>query len=493
MSISETLPVYRLDAVNNSAHSKHSIRSMASSQSNLNTDEEKKYETNTNDTNEIANTSLKCYEGQLQDSKHFSTFSLQDVEQGMADTDSNDRKDDDTTCLTRNESLENLVLFLHEKYNLSSDKDDGNDDYESSTSPIMVIPNISPNEIASSISLSKSLNTTPMTIENNDNEPQYETNVITTELQSDETFIDIQGHPLVSNSLDIPLKERIEKQQEHNDVGDVADADDNEGAVVAFHQESDSISQKMESTISILTSNNSTHDVVADENSRTRDDDDDDGDDTSSCQSNKTSLSAAAVAVFESVFASLSTKFPKYQQQQQHEPTNAITTGSFSGHHYVHNGIAIKDLQQNRTKWHDADNVTSSSSCSEEETGDKSCEDDVQTTVSIISSSNGSYYDKVWRFNDNETTCKIISVPSGKLGIAIDSTLIDGPIISKVYKDSPLNGKLCVGDRIIAINDINTRSMSSAALTSLIMNTVEMSSTRQRQFTLLRRVVNKTK
>jgi hypothetical protein len=311
------------------------------------------------------------------------------------------------------------------------------------------------------------------TTDNDDSQSNIATEVDTIGLQSSvdhrsQLHETKQGH----ERIHAPCQPQKRKKQ---DIGD----DDN-GVVIAFDKGTDKANHKMESSISVLSSGHSMPEITIDEircRVPSHDGKDSSDDETSSCRSSKTSVSTAVAAVFESVFASLSTKFPKYQQQCQ--SSEYIGKNSTCGAHYIRNTVGIKELQQCRPTWNSA---TSSSSSAE--VVDQLSEDDASSCTSIISSSNGSFYDKVWRINDKDIICKVISIPPGKMGIAVDSTLKDGPIVVKVSENSPLFGSLLVGDRIIAMNSVNTRSMSSAALTSLMLNTLEMSSTRQ--FTVLR-------
>lgn len=65
---------------------------------------------------------------------------------------------------------------------------------------------------------------------------------------------------------------------------------------------------------------------------------------------------------------------------------------------------------------------------------------------------------------------RVIVAPSGRLGIVIDTT-IEGPVVHKVFGNSPLDGKVFVGDIIIAIDDTDTRAMSAAAISDLMVKT----------------------
>lgn len=79
----------------------------------------------------------------------------------------------------------------------------------------------------------------------------------------------------------------------------------------------------------------------------------------------------------------------------------------------------------------------------------------------------------------NQITREVIA-PPGKLGIIIDTTL-QGPVVHKVNKNSPLEGILFPGDIITAIDATDTRAMSAAAITALMVQTANQ----QRRLTVL--------
>jgi C-terminal processing protease CtpA/Prc len=57
--------------------------------------------------------------------------------------------------------------------------------------------------------------------------------------------------------------------------------------------------------------------------------------------------------------------------------------------------------------------------------------------------------------------------PPGKLGIIIDTTK-DGPVVYQVKSGSPLENIIFAGDRIIAIDDIDTRGMTASNVTKIV-------------------------
>jgi hypothetical protein len=69
-----------------------------------------------------------------------------------------------------------------------------------------------------------------------------------------------------------------------------------------------------------------------------------------------------------------------------------------------------------------------------------------------------------------------VVAPPGKLGIVVDTT-VEGPVVHKVSEGSPLEGKLFPGDIIISIDGVNTRAMSAAAITQLMVRNAEQDRT----------------
>ena len=60
-----------------------------------------------------------------------------------------------------------------------------------------------------------------------------------------------------------------------------------------------------------------------------------------------------------------------------------------------------------------------------------------------------------------------IYAPAGKLGIIVDTSR-DGPVIHSIKGDSPLIGKVFIGDYIVAIDDEDTSDWSSHYVTKLV-------------------------
>ncbi len=69
--------------------------------------------------------------------------------------------------------------------------------------------------------------------------------------------------------------------------------------------------------------------------------------------------------------------------------------------------------------------------------------------------------------NDSSTVTAECYAPPGKLGVAID-TVSGNPVVHRVRDGSPLAGVLRRLDVIIAVDDVDTTSMSAAEVTSLM-------------------------
>lgn len=64
--------------------------------------------------------------------------------------------------------------------------------------------------------------------------------------------------------------------------------------------------------------------------------------------------------------------------------------------------------------------------------------------------------------------------PPGKLGVAIENGPVGvGPVVHKIKKGSPLEGILKRGDRIVGIDDTDTRELSAADVTAWMVEKME--------------------
>lgn len=83
-------------------------------------------------------------------------------------------------------------------------------------------------------------------------------------------------------------------------------------------------------------------------------------------------------------------------------------------------------------------------------------------------------------YNDDEI---IIYAPSGKLGLVIDNPDFGPPVIHNLKPDSVLVGQVLPGDRLVAVDEIDVRNVSSAQISELIC---ERNDNLVRQLTLIR-------
>ena len=83
--------------------------------------------------------------------------------------------------------------------------------------------------------------------------------------------------------------------------------------------------------------------------------------------------------------------------------------------------------------------------------------------------------------SDGKPVTRVVIAPPGKLGIIIDTT-IEGPVVHKINNGSPMTGKLLPGEIIIAIDEVDCRALSAAAITQLMIKTTG----RDRKLTIAR-------
>ena len=62
---------------------------------------------------------------------------------------------------------------------------------------------------------------------------------------------------------------------------------------------------------------------------------------------------------------------------------------------------------------------------------------------------------------------RVCQAPPGKLGVIIDTTK-NGPVVHQVKAGSPLEGIIYAGDRIISIDEIDTRGMTASNVTKIM-------------------------
>ncbi len=68
---------------------------------------------------------------------------------------------------------------------------------------------------------------------------------------------------------------------------------------------------------------------------------------------------------------------------------------------------------------------------------------------------------------------RVCAAPPGKLGVVIDTTKM-GPVVYQVKDGSPLQGAIFPGDRIIAVDDIDTRGMTASNITKIMARKADL-------------------
>ena len=61
-----------------------------------------------------------------------------------------------------------------------------------------------------------------------------------------------------------------------------------------------------------------------------------------------------------------------------------------------------------------------------------------------------------------------IKIPPGRVGCIIDSSPKNGPYICEIDDTSPLRDELCVGDRIVAVDDVDVRRFNAINVSKLL-------------------------
>ena len=62
---------------------------------------------------------------------------------------------------------------------------------------------------------------------------------------------------------------------------------------------------------------------------------------------------------------------------------------------------------------------------------------------------------------------RVCIAPPGRLGVVIDTTK-DGPVVYQVKDDSPMLGQIFPGDRMMTIDDIDTRGLRASQITQIM-------------------------
>lgn len=81
-------------------------------------------------------------------------------------------------------------------------------------------------------------------------------------------------------------------------------------------------------------------------------------------------------------------------------------------------------------------------------------------------SAEDSTYSGSW---DAEHITYLVYAPAGKLGMVLDNRDDDmGPLVCTIKENSPLMDRMDVGDRLMAVDEIDVRAMNSTNISKLI-------------------------
>lgn len=101
-----------------------------------------------------------------------------------------------------------------------------------------------------------------------------------------------------------------------------------------------------------------------------------------------------------------------------------------------------------------------------EEDGTESSVSKDEGQVSVATTSSSDSYVRSTGSSDSRQTVQVVA-PPGKLGITIDSSS-GSPVVDGVDRDSPLKGSLSVGDVIVEVDSVDTRTMAASAIAALL-------------------------
>ena len=76
-----------------------------------------------------------------------------------------------------------------------------------------------------------------------------------------------------------------------------------------------------------------------------------------------------------------------------------------------------------------------------------------------------------------------VYAPKGKLGIVLENPDFEGPIVYIIRDNSPLKDKMAVGDRLVAVDEVDVRTMSPVQISKLI---AKRSANPMRKLTMLK-------
>ena len=77
-------------------------------------------------------------------------------------------------------------------------------------------------------------------------------------------------------------------------------------------------------------------------------------------------------------------------------------------------------------------------------------------------------YDAVGGSESKDFQRFVVIAPAGALGIVIDNVTADLPIVHAIRETSVLHGKVCVGDFLVSVDEVECRGLSAVQVSRLI-------------------------
>ncbi len=95
-------------------------------------------------------------------------------------------------------------------------------------------------------------------------------------------------------------------------------------------------------------------------------------------------------------------------------------------------------------------------------------------------------FDQIYETNVHEEMLDIFA-PAGKLGVVIDTPNEGAPVVHAVKDSSPIVGKIQVGDKLVAVDDDDVRTMTAIKVSKLLS---QRSNNEVRKLTVVRLIKN---
>lgn len=95
-------------------------------------------------------------------------------------------------------------------------------------------------------------------------------------------------------------------------------------------------------------------------------------------------------------------------------------------------------------------------------------------------------FDQIYEANVHDEMLNIYA-PAGKLGVVIDTPNEGAPVVHAVKETSIIAGKIQVGDKLVAVDDDDVRTMTAIKVSKLLS---QKSNNESRKLTVVRLVKN---